>query len=292
MAFVKRDLKLVFTKTIGTFVATGSNQMSVTGLRVQCNIINVGGVTLGEAQLRIYGLTRHHLEDLSAINRGFMAMRGIRLDISASDDSDDFNLVFTGQVMVGQIDLNHAPESALVVVAIAGLDQVVQSAKPSSYPVQVSHLTILADLAKKMGMDFEANGPPIMFASAYMYGTLWEQVLRCADNAGANIAIELNKLIVWPRMGVRGKGASGVVPLISPATGLVGYPGYSDNMGIEVKTLFNPFIRLGQLVTVESSLAFANGSWGAYYVRHELESQTPNGKWFTSFQGAPYTGGL
>jgi hypothetical protein len=89
-------------------------------------------------------------------------------------------------------------------------------------------------------------------------------------------------------MGVRN---GGTVPLISPATGLVGYPTYSD-MGITIKTLFNPFIRLAQLVTVESSLAFANGSWGAYYVRHELESQTPNGKWFTHFTGAPYIGGL
>lgn len=289
MSFIERNLKLVFIKTSGTFVASDSNQMTVTGLRVQCNIINCGGVTMGEAQLRVYGLTKAHIEDLSALNSGFMVQRAIRLDIHASDDNGGFNLIFSGQIMLSQIDLNNAPESALIIMARAGLLQVVQPTTPTSYPSRVSHLTVLADLAKSAGLDFEPNGMPVMFDSLYLYGSSREQMLRCADAAGANISIELNKLIVWPRLGIRGN--TGTVPLVSPATGLVGYPTYSD-MGIAIKTLFNPFIRLAQLVTVESSLSFANGSWGAYYVRHELESQTPNGKWFTHFNGAPYTGGL
>lgn len=291
MAFVERNIKLVFIKTAGAFTSSGLNQMTVTGLRVQCNIINVGGVTMGQAQLRVYGLTKDHIEDLSALNGGFMMIRSIRLDIYASDDNGGFNLVFSGQIMLSQIDMNNAPESALTIIANAGILQVVAPAEPTSYPVQVSHLVVLADIATRMGMDFEPNGPPVMFASTYLYGSLWEQAQRCADAAGANMTIELNKLIVWPRQRLRDKQNGGGVPLISPATGLVGYPTYSD-MGIRIKTLFNPFIRLAQLVTVESSLAFANGSWGAYYVQHELESQMPNGKWFTTFQGSPYIGGL
>jgi len=287
MSFARRIISLTFTKGVGTFAESGTNQLTVSGLRVQCNIINVGGVTMGEAQLRIYGLTKQSMIDLSALNGGFMVQRMVELEIRAGDDIDGLELVFDGQIRIGQIDLNNAPDSALIVLAYGGIMQALQVATATSYPMGTDHITVMKDLAARMGLGFESTGFPISLATPYYPGTLRDQTMRCADAAGVNWTIDSGMLIVWPRLGVR--TGTGAVPLVSPDTGMVGYPAYSE-IGIAVKTMFNPRIRLGALVTVASSLPFANGTWGAFFIRHELESETPSGKWFTSFDGQPYIG--
>ena len=294
MAFIDRVLQLQFTTANGVFASSKTNQITFSGLRVQCNIVGVGGIQLGEAQLRIYGLTLGQMNDLSALNRYFLVQKQIELQISASDETGALNLIFDGQVMVSQIDLNQQPDSALIVVAQAGALQALQIADATSYPTNTDHFTVLANLATKMGLQFEPNGTPIPLSKPYFPGSLRDQVIRCADAADVNWTVDLGTLIVWPRYGTRsgltGKPYSGLVPLISPETGMVGYPSYSSMGGIAVKTIFNPFLRIGTKVTVQSSLSFANGTWGAFYIHHELESQMPGGKWFTSFDGAPYVG--
>ena len=283
MSFVKRVIELTFTKGVGTFTESGKNTLTLSGLRVQCNIINVNGPGMGQAQLRVFGLTKARLNDLSALNQGFMVQRKINLQIRAGDTTDGMNLIFDGQITVGQIDLNSQPDSALVIVAMAGMLQAAQSAPSTSYPGSTTHFTVLKSLAEQMGMAFEPNGDAVALRTPYFAGTLRDQVMRCADAANANWMIENNTLVVWPRFGNR----KGTVPTISPDTGMVGYPSYSE-IGISIKTIFNPFIRNGGLVTVKSSLDFANGSWATFYVKHDLESETPNGKWFTQFDGLPY----
>ena len=285
MSFERRIIELTFTKGVGTFAESKTDRLTVSGLRVQCNIINVGGIQMGQAQLRIYGLTLSQMNDLSALNGGFMVQRKIGLQIKAGV-ANAMNLVFDGQITLGRIDLNSVPDSTLVVVAQAGILQALQVATPTSYPAGTDHLTVMKNLATQMGLSFEGNGTPIPLSKPYYPGTLRDQAMRCADAAGVNWTIINGTLIVWPRYGVRASGANGV-PVVSPDTGMVGYPSYSD-IGIAITTLFNPFIRLGQLVTVKSSLPFANGSWGAFYIHHELESEIPGAKWFTHFDGQPY----
>lgn len=286
MAFVERVISLTFTKVGGTFAETGVSTFTVEGLRVQCNVFNVGGISVGAANLRVLGLTREQLNDLSGLNSGFMVQRMIQLDIRAGDAGSPLQLIFSGQMNVGQIDMSGQPDSALVIVAAAGMIASMTPANPTSYPASASHLDVLADLAKRAGLAFEPNGPPKTLATMYVFGSYRDQMLRVADAANVNIAIIDNTLVVWPRRGFRGTNS---VPIISPESGLVGYPSYSDN-GIGITTLFNPFLRLGQLFDVKSSLPFACGRWIAFGVKHDLESQTPNGKWFTTCTGQPYLG--
>ena len=280
---IKRDIQLTFTKGVGTF-SNGSPTVTYVGLRVLCSIVNTGGILLGQAQLRIYGLTLATMNELSALNGFWMVQKKIELQISATDETGNFSLIFDGQVMLSQIDINSQPDSALVVIAQAGALQALQVAPPTGYPKSSDHLTILRGLAGQMGLDFEPNGPLITLSKPYFPGSPRDQAVRCAYAADVNMMIDLKTLIVWPKNGSR----AGAVPLISPATGLVGYPGYSGYSGITVKTIFNPFIRMGAQFEVSSQLTFANAVWVAYNVNHDLESQMPGGKWFTSCEGQYY----
>ena len=82
-------------------------------------------------------------------------------------------------------------------------------------------------------------------------------------------------LAIWPADGARG----GSVPVISPATGLVGYP-IRTPLGVNFTTLFNPSITYGAKVELHTSVKSASGMWKVTLLDHNLESETPGGSWF------------
>src|SRR5665648_993786 len=120
MAFAERLIDLTFTKAAGLFAQSQTNIIQLSGLRVQCSINNFSGVTSCEAQLRILGMTEAHLIDLAAPNSAFMAQRAIKLEIRAGV-AGAMDLIFSGAIATGQIDLNNQPDSALVIIAQSGL---------------------------------------------------------------------------------------------------------------------------------------------------------------------------
>ena len=69
-----------------------------------------------------------------------------------------------------------------------------------------------------------------------------------------------------------------------------GYPRFSSN-GIEVSTLFNPDIKPGGQVQVDSTLTMACGKWLVSDATHALESEMPGGAWFSRILGRPTTYG-
>ena len=82
-------------------------------------------------------------------------------------------------------------------------------------------------------------------------------------------------LAIWPKHGTRG----GLIPVISPASGLVGYPTFADQ-GVRFRTLFNPSITFGGQVEIKSSLMPACGKWYVNALSYNLSAQVVNGPWF------------
>lgn len=291
MTFIRRKIDLTFQLGTGSFGLMGYNVVTLSGLRVQCSILKTNGPSLGEAHLRVYGLTPSLLNELSALNQADMAARQNRIIVKAGDEKMGMATVFEGQVAVSQVDMGSAPEVALNVQAFAGQLFALKTDDPVSYPGSADAAVILANLAQKMGMTFENNGVSVQLATPYYAGSLMEQARRCAEDAGVELFIDdsepgKNTLAIWPRGGKRG----GLIPLISPETGLVGYPGYSSGTmgGITVKSVFNPNLRIGGLARVQSDLHVANGQWQIFDLSHDLDSEMPGGMWFTHFNGSPY----
>ena len=283
MTFVRRKIDLTFILGTGEFGNSGFNTVKVTGKRVQVNIQNTNGPAMGQAQVRVYGLTRSMLNHLSAINAGDMAQRNNRLVIEAGDDVAGMATVFDGNIKMGQINLSGAPDSNLVVVGYAGLLGATQIIPPSSYPETADVATIMADLAHLMNLEFENNGVSAPLSTQYLPGSPREQADRCAAAAHIDWFVDGRTMVILPKGGSRG----GYIPTISPETGAVGYPGYSTSVyGITMQTLFNPLLRTKGLVKVESGLEVANGTWQIFNLVHDLESETPGGQWFTRFDGA------
>jgi hypothetical protein len=288
MTFVPRQVNLTFHKGQGPLGESGTVPETVSGLRVSCMIERGGGSSMAQAQVRVYGMSLSDMLALSALNvkvnqYDIMAVRKNTLIISAGDAVNGMSQIFEGQIMIGQIDMNAQPDVALTVIANEGLFEAIQPASPISYPNTMDVATVMQSLATSMGLNFEGNGVNVKLPRSYIHGTYRDQVMQIADAAMINWTIENGTLAIWSR----GSFRSGTPATLSPTTGMVGYPTYSE-MGISVRTLFNPNIRFGALVKVEGSqMKYANGPWSVYRIQHELESQTPGGAWFTTFDGMP-----
>lgn len=291
MTFVQRKIELTFQLGTGSFGLMGNNVVVLKDLRVQCSILKSNGPSLGEAHLRVFGLEPSLLNELSALNQADMAARQNRIIIKAGDDKAGMAIVFEGQIALAQIDMAGVPEVALNIQAFAGQLFALKTEDPVSYPGSADVAVILGNLAQKMGMTFENNGVSVQLATPYYAGSLMEQARRCAEDAGIEMFIDdsepgKNTLAIWPRGGRRG----GFIPLISPESGLVGYPGYSSGTmgGIAVKCVFNSQLRIGGAVRVQSDIQVANGQWLVFDISHDLDSEVPGGLWFTHFNGSPY----
>lgn len=283
--FVKRKIDLTFKLGTGSFGEDGADEVTISGLRVQASI-SQSGARMGEAQLRIYGLTPSLMNQLSALNQAFTVIRNNTITIKAGDDTNGMSMVFQGLISMAQIDMSEAPASALNVLAYTSMLYAIKTAPASSYKGTVRVADILRDMANKMGIAFEDTwGIDTTLNSPHFDKTLYIQARTAVEHAGIEWnACEGNTLAIWPKGKSRKKDAE----TISSKTGMVGYPGYDNQYGgITVTTEFNPRLVIGGPVKVESELLVANGNWYAYDINHDLESETPGGQWFTRFRGAP-----
>jgi hypothetical protein len=294
MTYAIRAIRLTFQLGQGNFGTASQKTVVISGLRVQANIVKTGSMAMGEAHLRIHGLTPNVLNALTAIYTVPQFIRQNTVTIEAGDAISGYATVFTGGIVVAQADLNQQPDSVLNVVAQAGLIWHVSPADHTSYPGEVSIDTVLMDLVGRMNLitadmpnskiTYKNYGVTGTLSTQSLRGSLRDQVLQAIQAVGCDWnGLDGNVLAITPKNG-NVQPSDRKIPIISPNTGMIGYPAYSS-IGVMVKTIFNPNILFLGQIQVESSLKQANYVWTVFGLSYDLESETPNGQWFTEVHG-------
>lgn len=279
MSFVRRRIDLQFQLGTGAFGEDGSDTVTLSGLRVSAGISKAGGVSMSEANLRVFGMPLDVMNKLTVLNKlRYQDQRFNTVTISAGDDETGVAVAFVGTISEAWVDASSAPDVSFVVVAQTGLLDLVKPVAPTSFRGSVDVATVLNGIAVQMvpPRQLENTGVSVQIANPYLVGTLVDQLRTVARAANINCIVDDHVVAIWPAGAARG----GAVPLISPSTGLVGYPLTTQN-GIQLTTLFNPGLAFGLEIDVQSALTPANGGWSIASVTHEIESETPGGKWFT-----------
>lgn len=280
-SYVQRAINATITLGQGTFGTSGSNTVKLSGLRVICTIEKAGMPSFDRAEIRIYGMTQDVMNQLSTLGIPLPMVRpNNTILIEAGDAVNGMSTVFNGAIGNAWQDLDGAPEVFFQVVCWTGRDQKMQPAQSTSVSGQADVASIMGSLAKQMGFAFENNNVSVQLASSYFPGSLMDQAHALARAAGIEMYVDSGTspptLAIWPRNQTR----AGTVPLISPATGLVGYPKFRDQ-GMNFRTIFNPAIKLGGTIQMQSSIQPACGTWyvvGPYV--YNLAAQMPGGAWF------------
>jgi hypothetical protein len=168
--------------------------------------------------------------------------------------------------------------------------------------------TIMGTIAHNAGWVLENNNVQIQLASCYFAGTAFQQAQKCAKAANINATLDSSTLptvlAIWRGFGTR----QAPIPLISPSSGLIGYPQFRDQ-GVHVRCVFRPEISAvgaGRIIQIQSSVGASgaslaqvegtpesvaqaggpNGLWCVFELTHNLSAQVPDGPWFTEISGA------
>ncbi len=285
-SFVRRKLRVTIGIGRGKNGEEGQDLYTLPdGLRIRAHVEKVGGYSLSYAAVQIFGLTLDLMNKLSSLGLSHQRHRNNSLRIEAGDDVRGMTTVFQGTIDEGAQDFSNPPDTALNLSAYAGLREQLLPIPPTSSPGAVDAVTIMADLAGKMGLGFENAGVQgVQLNNPYFPGTAREQVILCAEAGGFEQIIELGLLLIWPKGGSR----DGLLTVVNKDTGLVGYPSVGIKNSIVLRTLFNPAIAFLSPIKVESVIGPANGTWYVQTLSHDLESETPGGGWFSDISGLPY----
>jgi hypothetical protein len=278
---IKRVLTVTFTLQNGqTFDASGDDTVKVSGLRAQAQIVRNGGYMPSTLSLRVYGLTLDVMNRITQLGPPiYYVGQQNTVIVEAGDTVNGMSTVFTGHSLGAWVDTANAPDVALVCTAMEAQYYRVAPASSVSYSGPVDVVTVLQNIATQMNYKLETNGVSVSLQSPCFNGPLLQQAFDAAQHANVNIDVDPTQQVIaiWPKWGSR---ATPNPPLISAATGMVGYP-TGTTTGISVQSVFNPNIRAGMNIQVQSVLTPANGLWTAYAVSQDLASEMPDGPWFT-----------
>ena len=287
MTMTKRGIRVIITLGEGAFgddPASKDNTVTLEGLQVSATVQKGGLPSLDSAAVRIHGLEQSMVNKLSRVGVPFMKVRNNRITVEAGDPEAGYSQVFSGVIQTAFGDYQSAPDVALQVMAQAGILGLKKPVTALSYPQGVKVGTVCAQIAASMEMSFINHGVDITLPASYFPGTAVDQLRAVARAAGINAQItggpvgddaNKNYVEIWPKGGTRG----GRVPLISPKTGLVGYPEYND-LGLTLTTLYEPGLAFGGRFHLDTSVEPAKGLWNILQIAYELESETPGGPWF------------
>lgn len=295
-SYVARAIDVSITLGQGTFGQTASNAVSLSGLLVVASINKRGTPSFDQANLRIYGMQPSLMNQLSTLGvPQTMGRPNNIVSIRAGDAVNGMTTVFTG-TLTRAYEVLSQPDTCFNIDSWAGWVQGMKPGPSISYPNGADVATIMASLANQMGLAFENSGVQISLASPYFAGTPLDQAQACARAANIEMAIDSGgnppTLAIWPKTGTRG----GAVPLISAASGLIDYPQF-EQYGMSFRCIFNPSIRLGGQIKMQSTLyppsdvtggateaqiqaAGPNGYWYVQSLTLDLASQQPDGPWF------------
>lgn len=280
----KRRIDVTITLGKGTFGADVGDTISLSGYRVKADMDQFIGNTSATADVQIFGLPLDTLNRCTNIGGVVGQVRDQnKILISAGADGEALTTFFLGNIYWSWAQMQDAPNACLVVHAQYGIDVALTPVGASSYVGDVQVANVMADFAKEAGWGFTNNGVNVVLRNPYFPGTTISKIRACAKAARIFYAMDHDTLAIWPDGSSRKQDS---VPVISPQSGLVGYPVYSSQ-GVIIRCIARTDIKVGDKFTVSgSALTPANQTWVAHVVKHSIENQTPNGAWFTDITGS------
>lgn len=254
-----------------------TNQIVAEGLRTICNIQFGGGSVMPHAEIIIYGLRLDVMHKLMRVRWQDInsMLNTIRVE---AGEAGEFSVVYEGNITFAYIDTSNAPNVSLRIRSITAIYEAYNPSPQRMFvgPFPVVHA--IENLAVDIGYAFKNDGVPedLTMGDTTMGDTDLNKIRRICRDYQIDLYIE-NRSITITRQGAPRDIR---VPLITPKTGLIGYP-VPTMQGVDFRCLYDPMIRFGGIVRIQDSLMeTTNGDWRIFGTTIQLESEMPGGAWF------------
>lgn len=273
---IRRRLKFIITLGTGSFGAAKNNQITLDGYRASADIDKAGGVQMSFLNARIYGVSQSDMNSITTLIWKPQDTIKNRVEVYTTEGT----LVFAGDIITAWGEYQGAPDVYLQIQARAVWAAQLEAVHPLSVPGGVQVEDVLKKIADGLKLKFENNNVHVTLTDVYVASNLVDQARDLAIAANCDLYIDDKVLAITNRASAR----QGLIPRVAPDSGLVGYPTF-DGTGVVFRTLFNPAIVFGGAVRLVTDLPQAAGQWIVTSLAHNLESEKPNGNWFTTVRG-------
>ncbi|NEK64658.1 MAG: hypothetical protein G3W71_19425 [Xanthomonas perforans] len=242
--------------------------------------VGQGGNQFGNAKVQVYGVP---LESMNQIARLWLeVLTPGNTDVLKIDVWDGANYVpfFSGVITWSAVNASGMPNVYLDIEANAAMVAMNMPASPYAQEGPLVLWDALTAILEPTGLivDYADTAPEIYVSKVRTTGTPLEQ-------AGALMRgypeltwyVNLQRFIVRPINGPLG----GDPIVINKYSGMIGYPIYATS-GITVSTIFDPRIRPGVTLDIQTAFDYVNRTkWIASVLQHNLQPNTPGGAWLT-----------
>lgn len=275
----KKQLRFVVTLGTGKFGSSNNDTITLQGFRATADIDKAGGMMMGTLRAKIYGVKQADMNSVTTLQWKTGTLIPNTVEVYAIDGPAE-TLVFAGNIVNAWADYQSMPDVFLHIQAQSAFFNALKAIPPRSFKGGVDVASVMAQIARDLGYTFENNGVTTRLVDVYLPNTGMEQAKDLARAAGCDLYLDDKILAITPPNVPR----KVIIPLISPASGLVGYPTF-DGVGVNFQTLFNPAITFGGSIKLETDVQQAAGEWVVTSVGHRLESEKPGGAWFSNVRG-------
>jgi hypothetical protein len=252
------------------------------GLTMTVDVMKPGQPDQNKASVKVKGLSYDHMAELTTL--GFRAQELQRNLISVKAGAgDSMTLIFEGEITEAWADFNAVPDVEMRIEAESGAYPQLIPEEPVSVDGEAAVSELMEKETKAMGYTFRNQGVTSTVRNAVFNGSPVAKLRSMAKQVDAELVIDDREVILLPGDGTPREGNA---VLLSPESGLVGYPTFNQD-GIVCKCLFNPDLRQAGLVEVKSLVPKASGTWKITRLSHKLSS---DGQWLSEVE-AEYVGG-
>ena len=284
-SFTLKTIRTTITLGKGTF-GGGGNSKIIEGLATDVDITKPGLPEKNSASVSIANISLADMEQMTFL--AFQPLQSLKnlITIEAGEQGKTLATVFKGEITSAYADYGSVPDVEFKIEALSGGYAAQIGAKPISVKGNAKAADLIKQFAKEIGYTFKNEGVAASVRNAVFNGSPIEKARSVADEVGAELLIDDDSMILMPY----DKPRSGGAVLLTPEIGLIGYPSFTSD-GISFSCFFNPNLKQGGQVKIESIVPRASGYWKITKLSHKLTAyRTGGGSWYSSVDAA-YIGG-
>ena len=282
-SYKRKAIEVVVTLGSGTFAGKG-NQKTIRGLGTDVSIEKAGPPDKNKCTVKIYNMLYEEMEQLTTLAFRPLEKRKNLITVSAGDDDkSSLPMAFSGEIVSSFADFNNAPDIVMQFNAMSGSYPALIAKNPMSVKGNAPVADIISALAKQCGYSFKNEGVTASLRNSVLNGSPLQQAHQAAEEAGAELLVDDNQMILLPTAGAR----QGNAIQLNDKTGMFGYPTFT-NTGINVRSMYNENYKYAGLIEVSSIVPKASGIWRITKLTHNLSAFRPGGgPWESSLEAAP-----
>ena len=276
-SFTNKTIQVVMAMAEGVF-QNGANQITVEGLPTTVDIQKQGGDERPSCTVTIGNLNIDVVKQLTTLSFRPLQRFKNQITVNAGEVGKQLQTIFIGDFENAYGEFQNAPTMNLMVKAIAAQHGALMATPATSVDGTEQVAKLMEQWAVEAGCTLENKGVNASVKNVVYRGSPVDKAKTLARDVGIDLIIDDGKFIITPN----GRAVDGNAVLIDPKHGLLGYPAFSND-GIEFNMIFDPNVKIGGLVKIESVVPRASGIWKVTKITTKLEAYVPNsGSWSSS----------